>query len=567
MKKGKISSVASANCMKAANMPEKFSNMNTLEQHLITPVLQFMKIISLRHGAQPEIHGPIVCVPADIDTTCKSLPRASDDLFAVRVKLKRKIEYKGHHLYQEVRPEIVRSGLLHLKECHPSFVNIDVADVSLTSMDGIFDDTNNDTPLSSNATGEQDMENQNGDSDDVIESSAPMVTCLQPSDMSQHVSDNYEDLVFNVAPGEGHTPISIFGKEADAFPFLFPNGQNTYTHKRDMKIGFSMYVKARLFSADVRFAQNAQYIFYLQYHKEVKDILQSASVSMRKGKAHTVDGSSITASTVCNVDSFQNLSRKNEGYKYLQAVRGSAPYWERTMRDLCAMVRQLGIPTWFASFSAADKRWPEIIKSICGQMDQQVPENMDWAAHCSLVNSNPVTAVRMFEQRVKNFIKIMIKSPSNVIGKVSDIFVRVEFQQRGWPHIHCLFWVENAPKLDKETDTQITDFIDKYITTSHISEAEEENLHKIISDVQLHSRKHTQSCKKGGKTCRFRFPRPPSCWTFVCRPTPCPLNTDEMEWKKTSEDQLKKVWEQLEQEQVPQTTEELFENAKITQRK
>ena len=114
------------------------------------------------------------------------------------------------------------------------------------------------------------------------------------------------------------------------------------------------------------------------------------------------------------------------------------------------MVRQLGIPTWFASFSAADKRWPEIVKAISLQTNQDVPGNLDWNAHCKLVNTNPVTAARLFDQRVKNFMKTMLTSSSNVIGKVIDHFVHVEFQQRGWPHIHCLFWVQDAPTLDKQ---------------------------------------------------------------------------------------------------------------------
>lgn len=37
------------------------------------------------------------------------------------------------------------------------------------------------------------------------------------------------------------------------------------------------------------------------------------------------------------------------------------------MRDVYAMVRQLGIPTWFCTFSAADRRWPEIVEAILQQ--------------------------------------------------------------------------------------------------------------------------------------------------------------------------------------------------------
>ena len=41
-------------------------------------------------------------------------------------------------------------------------------------------------------------------------------------------------------------------------------------------------------------------------------------------------------------------------------------------------------------------------------------------------------------------------SVSNPIGKIIDYFYRVEFQQRGSPHIHSLLWVQDAPVIDKK---------------------------------------------------------------------------------------------------------------------
>ena len=35
---------------------------------------------------------------------------------------------------------------------------------------------------------------------------------------------------------------------------------------------------------------------------------------------------------------------------------------------------------------------------------------------------------------------------------------------RGSPHAHCLLWIKDAPKIDKDTDDIICAFIDKYIT-------------------------------------------------------------------------------------------------------
>lgn len=46
------------------------------------------------------------------------------------------------------------------------------------------------------------------------------------------------------------------------------------------------------------------------------------------------------------------------------------------------------------------------------------------------------------------------------VGKITDFFYRVEFQQRGSPHIHILVWIENAPKFEKYSDEEIIDFVD-----------------------------------------------------------------------------------------------------------
>ena len=135
-----------------------------------------------------------------------------------------------------------------------------------------------------------------------------------------------------------------------------------------------------------------------------------------------------------------------------------------------------------------------------------------------ILRSNPVTAARMFDQRVEILLKDVIRSPAKPIGEVIDYFYRVEFQQRGSPHIHCLFWVKDAPVFDKESDQDICDFVDKYVTCELPNQETETELYKIVTEVQCHSKKHSKSCKKGNKECRFGFPKPPVKNTFITRP-------------------------------------------------
>lgn len=113
---------------------------------------------------------------------------------------------------------------------------------------------------------------------------------------------------------------------------------------------------------------------------------------------------------------------------------------------------------------------------------------MEWSEKNEVLKSNPVTVARMFEHRFHIFQTEVIFSPSEPIGKVSDFFQRVEFQQRGSPHMHCLYWVQNAPKLNEDGEDAVCDFIDKYVSCAVPSENEDFELRDIVLAVQQHSK-------------------------------------------------------------------------------
>lgn len=80
-----------------------------------------MKILTLPKGLQKGIHGPVVCVPSSIPHVTKSLPRPLNDDTLLKVKLKRKMEYMGHHLYQQVSMSKITNALDCLKLTYPHF--------------------------------------------------------------------------------------------------------------------------------------------------------------------------------------------------------------------------------------------------------------------------------------------------------------------------------------------------------------------------------------------------------------------------------------------------------------
>ena len=49
------------------------------------------------------------------------------------------------------------------------------------------------------------------------------------------------------------------------------------------------------------------------------------------------------------------------GHQVFKNIRNSPPYLERVGKDIRAMIRQLGIPTWFMSLSGNDLNWSELL--------------------------------------------------------------------------------------------------------------------------------------------------------------------------------------------------------------
>ena len=98
------------------------------------------------------------------------------------------------------------------------------------------------------------------------------------------------------------------------------------------------------------------------------------------------------------------------------------------------------------------------------------------------------------------------------IGEVIDFFYHVEFQQRGSPNIHGLFWIKNAPEYGRDCDGDIIKFVDSYISCK----ADSDDLSELVN---LRRHKHSKTCKKKGRAiCRFNFPLPPMPRTVILEP-------------------------------------------------
>ena len=119
---------AIANGLQLDLIPSELKDLNNLELRLISLRIPFVKLFALSSGKQRSIHGTAVNVPSKLDSVCTLLPRLPTEASMIPFKLKRKLRYKGHYMYDYVRPDKVLTALKWLKANSPLYSSIEIDD-------------------------------------------------------------------------------------------------------------------------------------------------------------------------------------------------------------------------------------------------------------------------------------------------------------------------------------------------------------------------------------------------------------------------------------------------------
>ena len=88
LKAGKLPTCAKANKMTFPEKPDVLKDLTPLEERLISPRIPFMQVRELPSGGQLSIHGNVVNVPADVNSTVSVLPRPINESQTIPIKLK-----------------------------------------------------------------------------------------------------------------------------------------------------------------------------------------------------------------------------------------------------------------------------------------------------------------------------------------------------------------------------------------------------------------------------------------------------------------------------------------------
>ena len=383
LRESKPPKLSVANGMKWPDKPPEL-NLHQLEERLIALRIPYMQIRELPRGGQYSLKGNVINVPVDIQPTINCLPRPMGENFTVAIQLKKKLSYKKVDIKENVRPLSVLTALhwlMNNSELYKkSVIIVDdnwFQEVTKSAEDTVREflevskEQRKDKANTENEKQKQDKTNENDieasndyDSDhysevDANEQVGNIDTLVDDADI-----DNKYDKFFTFAPGEGQHPLSLYqDKDAEylCFPTIFCGQTPPSRDERLVPVHYSGIVKWELRSADRRAAQSVPNIFFKHKKLQIKQISDKVNLAVRMCKKR---GQAITAAEARDSNYLDKLVNLDEGYYIFRQLRNSPAYLETRKKDIFAMIRQLSLPTWFMSLSAADTRWTDLLKML-----------------------------------------------------------------------------------------------------------------------------------------------------------------------------------------------------------
>lgn len=529
LRRNQMPPLCTANSLQLSEIPTELSQLNEVGERLVSLTYPFMKIINAPTCNRSKIRGPVVTVPVGVTGVEGALPRTKDSSGIILLQLRRKQEYDHTYLQRFVNPRHLNSAILWLKENNPLYKDVHINKVDDSDEQSVVQDA--------------DAQEENEEPQDSRRSNYCFVSAA--IDKADPDFFTKQSAIVSLAPAEGLRPVSILSLAnkssllQECFPKSIPYGDFGFNVLREKPITKAQLMHWCLCNHDPRFAQSADFVFLAQYVREAESLASSIKVQLRKAAAGHVTAGDARQEGFSDEVMLQKL-----GYRFMSQVRGSPAYWQRVMYDVLAMVRQLGKPTWFVTFSCADLYWHEIIRSIAYQYGTQYTDEeidaLSYTERCNWINRNVVTAVRIADYRFQTMLNNVLYGAVKPLENIVHHFFRAEDQNRCCLHWHGILWTENAPQIGVNSDDEICGFIDKYVTV-HVPGDEYSQLHGLVQSRQVHH--HTNTCQKKKQIgpasneddmCRFHFPKPIAQQTRLER-NPLLLDTDAYKSKQITD--------------------------------
>ena len=116
----------------------------------------------------------------------------------------------------------------------------------------------------------------------------------------------------------------------------------------------------------------------------------------------------------------KELVAKNKAFRFMSSNKGTLAYWKNFLHQVLAMVKKLGTPKFFLTFSCANLRWNELISIIFKLNGIDIADEdinrLSYHERRDTLNKNPVLVAKHFQYRVEMFFKVIILNGS--LGKI-----------------------------------------------------------------------------------------------------------------------------------------------------
>ena len=327
--------------------------LNELEERLVSPRLPFLQIRELGQkyrGQQMGLTGGVINVPTDMSRIQHALPRDIKETDTVAVAIKKRLSYKSAYAFGHIRVHLVMKALKRLcktmlYKMEKVVINDNWKEMFNQAKDAYETDTDNESETTIDENTQE-----------------PVTKTLLHGFTDSHSIYDLQNNQINIAPGEGYIPLGIFQdrySEELSFPTLF------YGQKRpdDVTKSFTYQKISRweILHKDHDFAYHITNLFYKAVRIILNQVLNCIWIRIRKGQ---LKGRKLLAKDVKSKPNLDRILKSDIGYMDLKSIRTSPDYHLAIRRNLYAMIRQLGPPTFFVTFSSAEHRWKPLINAL-----------------------------------------------------------------------------------------------------------------------------------------------------------------------------------------------------------
>jgi len=328
-----------------------------------------------------------------------------------------------------------------------------------------------------------------------------------------------------------------------SFPSLFFLGIGGPSSDRDKHVSEKELVTHLLRLHRRRFSSNAQFV-YFAHSKIERRLVNGVVASVDESQKLTNLFQQLSSTVNCTIAARKDVEDALAScvanlVPQMSSVKGSAGYWKKQSHRVLSMVNSpiMKAPTFFVTLTAADSLWIDFLRFAEPSLSDQELRKLSAVQKADLLAHHADLAVDHFDHRWTSFWQHIMNGEGKPLGNIVDYFWRIEFQERGSPHVHMLLWVQEAEGFSFSNPDGLPEsflqFIDSTICTkidlSAAADVVEGATHpcslplpghplrssdttrymeRLAQAVQMHH--CNKYCKPAGQhsACRFGFPRP-----------------------------------------------------------